>query len=172
MYITIGNIPKEIRRKPSNRAYILLAYLPTTRLENVSSKASRRRLLSNLYHSCLSRILEPLRNAGESGIFMTSGDGLTRRNHPILACAVEDYPEQVLSTCIKTGECPSCQTPRDELGEYHRNEVPDLRDLTSILEALDSFDENPGGFLQTSAEVGIKPIVEPFWKELPYTNIY
>lgn len=172
MYITIGNIPKEIRRKPSNRAYILLAYLPTTRLENVSNKASRRRQLANLYHSCLGRILQPLRNAGQSGIFMTSGDGLTRRNHPILACAVEDYPEQVLSACIPTGGCPSCQTPRDELGEYRRTEVPELRDLTSILEALDSFDENPGEFLQTCADVGIKPIAEPFWKELPYTNIY
>ena len=31
LYLTIGNIPKEIRRKPSFRAYVLLAYLPTTR---------------------------------------------------------------------------------------------------------------------------------------------
>jgi hypothetical protein len=54
LYITIGNIPKEIRRKPSNRAYVLLAYLPTSRLENVTNKSARRRLLANLYHSCLS----------------------------------------------------------------------------------------------------------------------
>ena len=103
---------------------------------------------------------------------MRSGDGLARRIHPILACAVDDYPKQVLTTCILTGQCPSCQTPRTELGEYRRDEVPDLRDLTSILEALDSFDENPGGFLQICSEAGIKPIADPFWKELPYTNIY
>jgi hypothetical protein len=30
VYMTIGNIPKEIRRKPSRRAYVLLAYLPTS----------------------------------------------------------------------------------------------------------------------------------------------
>ena len=77
-----------------------------------------------------------------------------------------------MTTCIPTGQCPSCQTLRTELGEYRRDEVPDLRDLTSILEALDSFDENPGGFLQIFSEAGIKPIADPFWKELPYTNIY
>src|SRR5208282_1418779 len=65
LYLTIGNIPKEIRRKPSLRAYVLLAYLPTTRsvklqfffvvrltsflrLENVTNQAQRRRLLTNL----------------------------------------------------------------------------------------------------------------------------
>ena len=93
MYITIGNIPKEIRRKPSNWAYILLAYLPTTRFENISNKASQRCLLANLYHSCLGRILQPLCNAGQSRIFMRNGDGLTRRIHPILACTVDDYPD-------------------------------------------------------------------------------
>ncbi|KAI9435762.1 hypothetical protein H4582DRAFT_1763039, partial [Lactarius indigo] len=29
LYMTIGNIPKEIRRRPSSRAYVLVAYLPT-----------------------------------------------------------------------------------------------------------------------------------------------
>jgi hypothetical protein len=42
VYLTIGNIPKEIRRKPSRGAHILLAYLPCTRLDHISNKASRR----------------------------------------------------------------------------------------------------------------------------------
>ncbi|KAI9440325.1 hypothetical protein H4582DRAFT_1796975, partial [Lactarius indigo] len=32
VYLTIGNIPKDIRRKPSRRAQILIGYLPTARL--------------------------------------------------------------------------------------------------------------------------------------------
>jgi hypothetical protein len=35
----IGNIPKEIRRKPSRHAYVLLAYLPTSRLGHIKNKA-------------------------------------------------------------------------------------------------------------------------------------
>jgi Plavaka transposase len=75
-----------MRRKPSNRAYVLLAYPPTTRLENISNKAARRRQLANLYHACMGRVLEPLKLAGVSGIFMATGDGSVHRNHPLLAC--------------------------------------------------------------------------------------
>ncbi|KAJ7836089.1 hypothetical protein B0H13DRAFT_1499387, partial [Mycena leptocephala] len=42
------------------------------------------------------------------GIPMTSGDGVTRRGHRIYATFVGDYPEQVLVTAVKTGECPTC----------------------------------------------------------------
>lgn len=68
MYMTIGNIPKEIRRKPSAHAYVLLAYLPTTWLEHVSNKAQRWRLINNLYHACMGKVLKPLELAGVNGI--------------------------------------------------------------------------------------------------------
>jgi hypothetical protein len=172
VYLTIGNIPKEIRRKPSCRAYVLLGYLPTTRLENEANKASRRRQLANLYHACMSKILHPLTRAGESGVFMTTGDGLTHRCHPLLACFVGDYPEQVLTTATFNGECPICPTSRDHLGEYDPDDPVELRELEHVLDALDSFDDDPAGFLQACKGVGVKPIVEPFWKDLPYAHIY
>jgi hypothetical protein len=120
----------------------------------------------------MGRILQPLQDAGVSGIFMTSGDGLTRRNHPLFACFIGDYPEQILVTCVSTGKCPSCAKLHAEFGEYNLDEVPGFRDIEKVLAALDSFDDDPGGFLQTCAEAGIKPIVDPFWKDLPYTHIY
>ncbi|KAJ7846962.1 hypothetical protein B0H14DRAFT_3454023 [Mycena olivaceomarginata] len=103
VYMTIGNIPKEIRRKPSRRAYILLAYLPTSRLGHIKNKAARRRTLANLFHACLSFITAPLRDAGVNGIPIASGDGKLPRGHPIVACYIGDYPEQLLVTCVKTG---------------------------------------------------------------------
>ncbi|KAG2124273.1 hypothetical protein BD769DRAFT_1628794 [Suillus cothurnatus] len=39
VYMTIGNIPKDIHRKPSRHAHVLLAYLPTTCLDHVTNKA-------------------------------------------------------------------------------------------------------------------------------------
>jgi hypothetical protein len=114
MYLTIGNIPKEIRRKPSRGGHILLAYLPTTRLEHITNKASRRRSIANLYHACMSRVLAPLQHAGLEGINMRSGDGALRRCHPLFASFVGDYPEQLLATGIKFGDCPKCDVEKDD----------------------------------------------------------
>ncbi|KAJ7133963.1 hypothetical protein C8R43DRAFT_1132985 [Mycena crocata] len=169
VYMTIGNLPKEIRRKPSRRGYVLLGYLPTSRMKNVKNTAARRRILANVFHACMSHILAPLKDAGVTGIPMTSGDGITRRGHPIYATFVGDYPEQVLVTGVKTGECATCEVPRDELGED--TDFP-LRDLEAILTALESLDDGPTIYARACAEAGIKPIYHPFWEGLPYTNIF
>ncbi|KAF7358764.1 hypothetical protein MSAN_01215400 [Mycena sanguinolenta] len=75
VYMSIGNIPKGIRRKPSRQAYILIGYLPTTRLEHIKVAAARRRAIANLYHACMRKILSPLKAAGLDGIYMASGNG-------------------------------------------------------------------------------------------------
>jgi len=68
--MTIGNIPKEIHYKPSSRAYVLLGYLPTTRLEIVNNQAKKWHLLSNMYHACMTHIIKPLKSAGEGSVNM------------------------------------------------------------------------------------------------------
>ena len=40
VYLTIGNIPKEIRCKPSHHAQMLIAYLPVTKLEGMANKTT------------------------------------------------------------------------------------------------------------------------------------
>ncbi|KAF8631684.1 hypothetical protein AX17_005039, partial [Amanita inopinata Kibby_2008] len=141
VYLTIGNIPKNIRRKPSHRTHVLVAYLPTTKLEHIKNIASRRRTLANLFHACMSQILKPLRKAGREGMPMTSGDGILRRVHPIVAVYACDYPEQLLVTCIKTGECPKCLVTNKELGDPKVGLA--FRDLEKILNVLSLADEDP-----------------------------
>jgi hypothetical protein len=166
VYMTIGNIPKEIRRKPSQRAYVLLAYLPTSRLGHIKNKAARRRTLANLFHACLTFITAPLQTAGITGIPITSGDGNLRRGHPIVACYIGDYPEQLLVTCVKTGLCPTGQVDHDSLGDGDQKCAP--RDLAKVLEALETLDAGGTVYTQSCADAGIKPVVHPFWEKLPY----
>ncbi|KAG2110326.1 uncharacterized protein F5147DRAFT_752967 [Suillus discolor] len=154
VYVTIGNIPKDIRRKPSRQAHVLLAYLPTTRLEHITNKAARRRMLANLYHACVGRVLAPLTAAGINGINMRSGDGIMRRGHPLFACFAGDYPEQVLATGVKTTQCPNCDQLVSQIGN--------LRDLGAVLDALCALDQGGLAF----------PIVHPFWEGLPFVNIF
>ncbi|KAJ7649252.1 hypothetical protein B0H17DRAFT_1215342 [Mycena rosella] len=169
VYMTLGNIPKEIRRKPSRRGYVLLGYLPTSKMKNIKNKAARRRILANVFHACMAFILAPLKGPGGTGMQLISGDGITRRGHPIYATFVGDYPEQCLVTAVKTGECPTCEAPRDRLGE---ETLFPLRDLENILAALDTLDAGPTIYAQACADAGIKPVYHPFWEGLPYTNIF
>ncbi|TBU37260.1 hypothetical protein BD309DRAFT_995194 [Dichomitus squalens] len=166
IYMTLGNLPKDVRCKPSRRGQILLAYLPTFRLLHIKNKAARRRTLANLFHTCMTRILAPLTSAGVNGMELVSGDGLIRRGHPILATYVGDYPEQVLVTGCKTGECPKCTIGRHEVGASHEPSQP-LWDLGKVLDALAALDEGPRAFTSACREVKIKPISHPFWQDLP-----
>ncbi|GJE84945.1 Plavaka transposase-domain containing protein [Phanerochaete sordida] len=173
VYLTIGNIPKDIRSKPSRGGHILLAYLPTSKLEHITSKAARRRAQANLFHACMRRILGALEDAGLNGLPMTSGDGVTRRVHPIYAAYVGDYPEQVLVTCTKYGECPVCTQPRSELGDYDPGIDFPLRDLSKVLDVLEQVDDlSRARYSRKCKAVGIKPIYKPFWESLPYSDVF
>ncbi|KAI0065024.1 hypothetical protein BV25DRAFT_1869164 [Artomyces pyxidatus] len=170
IYMTIGNIPKDIRRKPSRGAQILIGYLPTSRLTHIKNKDTRRRALANVYHACIGMIFAPLEEAGLHGIPLASGDGVIRRCHPILAAFVGDYPEQCLVVGCKNMECPqACILDKDELGDYSTFED---RNYDDIIEALQTIDDGPLEYIAACEEVGIKPIFHPFWENLPYCNIY
>ena len=170
VYLTIGNIPKEIRRKPSKQGQILLAYLPVTSLSHVTNDASRRRMKANLFHRCLSFILKPIINPGKDGISMRSGNGIEYNCHPIFAIHVGDYPEQCEVTCVPSGSCPTCFTTKDSLGEWEPDWIhnPPLYDLDEILDIMDNpLHEN---WPKRCAGVGLRPVFNPYWKDLPYAD--
>jgi hypothetical protein len=170
VYLTIGNIPKEIQCKPSCGAHILLAYLPCTYLQHITNKASCCRTLENLYHTCLCCVLTPLKSIGVDGLHMASGDGALHHCHPLFASFIGDYPEQLLVTGIKFGECPKCDVDADDIGS---NMAPfHLWNLTKVLDALAALNEGNLSFVCACMAAGIKPIVHPFWEDLPFTNIF
>jgi len=169
LYLTIGNLPKEIRRKPSHRSQILLAYLPTTKLEHIDSIASRRRAVSNLYHACVTQVTQPLGPAGVDGVEMSLGNGDIHHCHPLLAGVVNDYPEQLLGACCKNGTCPKCTVSPDQLGD---GKLYPLRDLQAVLRALQTLDQGPAAYDKNCKATGIKPVLHPFWEKLKGTNIF
>ncbi|KAG1765459.1 hypothetical protein EV702DRAFT_1182481 [Suillus placidus] len=162
IYLTIGNIPKEIHRKPYWHAHILLAYLPTTHLEHITNKASCRQSAANLYHACMACVLSPLKKAGLDGLAMCSGDGISCHCHPFFACFVGDYSKQVLATAVKTTECPKCDIPPDKL---ESSTAPfEIHDLHAILDTLATIDVGDLEFVQ--------PVIHPFLERLPFANIF
>ena len=169
IYLTIGNIPKDIRRKPSHHAQILIGYIPTTKLGGMTNKAARRRALANLFHTCMQNVLGPISAYGETGIAMMSGDGVWRRCHPILAVFVGDYPEQALVTCTYSGRCPKCIVPPGQLGEY-KSFPPHVQ--SAVIDTYVLADGDVHGFHLACHDAGLKPIFHPFWERLPLVNIF
>ena len=169
VYLTIGNIPKEIRRKPSRHAQMLIAYLPVTKLEGMANKTARRRALANIFHICMRTILAPIATPGETGVTMMSGDGIWRRCHPIFAVFIGDFPEQSLVTCTYTSRCPKCLVPSGELGD---NSTFPPRDYNEALNTYKLCSGEARVFNARCREVGLKPVFHPFWEILPFTDIF
>ncbi|KZO92004.1 hypothetical protein CALVIDRAFT_547112 [Calocera viscosa TUFC12733] len=94
VYMSLANIHKETRRKPSQRAMVLLGYLPTTKLTDISRQEDRSARLHDLFHHCVDIMISPLRAAAQQGVDMICPDGNIRRIHPIVVSYIADHPEQ------------------------------------------------------------------------------
>ena len=75
VYLTIGNILKNIRRRVSAHAMILIGYLPVSKLECFQKK-TRAVTGYRLFHYAMSLLLRPLVDAGRQGKEMVCTDGL------------------------------------------------------------------------------------------------
>ena len=67
-------------------------------------------------------------------------------------------------------QCPRCLVEHDDLGTFPLHSP--LRDINKVREALAIFEEAPADFAKACAEVRIKPIIHPYWEDLPYANIF
>ena len=77
VYLTIGNISKDIRRQASSRATVLIGYLPVGKFDCFTEKA-RQATRYHTFHHCMSILTESLVSAGTDGVDMTCPDGFGR----------------------------------------------------------------------------------------------
>ncbi|THG92766.1 hypothetical protein EW026_g8251 [Hermanssonia centrifuga] len=166
VYLSIGNIAKATRREVTSHATVLVGYIPVTKL-SCFSEATRSLAGYRLFHQCMKNILDPLVEAGAVGVEMTCADGWVRRIFPIVAAYVADFPEQCLVANVRESFCPRGLIPSNQRGE------PTGCLLRSVSKSLDLLDkhkcgENPPEF----HERGMRPVYEPFWRELPHCDIF
>ncbi|QRV94941.1 hypothetical protein RhiJN_22959 [Ceratobasidium sp. AG-Ba] len=165
VYLTIGNISKDIRRCPSERATLLIGYIPVSNLGGISNERERSEASWQLFHTCLESILEPLKVLSRTGMDVLCADGGVRRIFPILAAYIADFPEQATIACVRESCCPVCWVPKDERG--HMKLRYPRRDRCRTLDALD---DHWNGYSRTINTLGIRP-TRPFWVDLPYVEI-
>lgn len=166
VYIAAGNNSKDIRRKPSKRANILVGYIPVSKLDCFSP--ARRSIEGyQLFHESMRTILKPLVEAGKTGVDMVCADGFIRTSFPILAAYIADYPEQCLVACCQENSCPICTVDPKARGDYRTCSV--LRDPDKTLDAIDreAEGEHTAYFKNNKLR-----LVDPFWRDLPHCDIF
>jgi hypothetical protein len=166
LYLSAATIDKDIRRKPSAHAMVLLGYIPVCKLECFTKKR-RSAEGYQLFHECMRRIIEPLISAGKTGVDMTCADGFIRNVFPILSAYIADYPEQCLVVCCKENSCPNCVVDPKNRGEYCTHSV--LRDPVETLEVLS--DKASGLTSNNFTDQNLR-LINPFWKDLPHCDIF
>ncbi|KAI0693079.1 hypothetical protein BC835DRAFT_1306895 [Cytidiella melzeri] len=164
VYLSIGNISKDLRRSPSARATVLVGYLPVSKLE-CFPKAERSAKIHELFHQCMTSLLEPLVEAGRNGVEMVCADGSVHRMYPIVAAYIADHPEQCLVACTKESVCPKCQISPDHRGETHHSPFRDPAQTKSWI------DDALHGWPRAAKNANIRS-VKPFWANLPHCDIF
>lgn len=173
VYLSIGNISKSIRRKPSYRAQVLIAYLPILDVSHLPGEAARI-MRARYFHAAMRVVLKSLEEAGRNGIELTGGDGAVRLAFPILAVYVADHPEQSLVCCTRFGQrCPKCTAAVVDFSKLHvaswslRQQRDTLKTLRHA-QKLDSYRKAE----EVLKSAGLTHVDIPFWANLPHCNIH
>ncbi|KAL6297966.1 hypothetical protein BKA93DRAFT_820601 [Sparassis latifolia] len=103
LYGSIGGVHNNVRRAHRN-AVTLLGFLAIPKTDKeFSEDAMFRKFHRQLFHSSLSRILQPLKPGMTTPEIMLCADGHYRHVVYGLGPYIADYPEQVLLACIVSG---------------------------------------------------------------------
>ncbi|KAG8791860.1 hypothetical protein FRC12_007949 [Ceratobasidium sp. 428] len=164
VYLTIGNLPKRLRRRTSKGANILLGYIPVLKYTCESNLEHRRHHRRNLFHLCIRTMLAPLAKACEGGVEVPCADGKIRRIYPVLAAYVADFPEQCKIACIKQTHCPLCTVRPDQKGDLG-NAPPRTHD--GFVEAVNAHRDTGSARFE---QLGLYD-VDPFWEDFPYVRV-
>jgi hypothetical protein len=166
VYLTIGNIPKYIQKKPSANAVLLLVLL--LKFPKGNNAAS----IEAGFHKALTTFFEPLEDVLAKGLDLNYADSFVRYCFPRLAAWMADTPEQSLLTSIVGGFSPVCIVSKDCLGEQGNEwllRVPNNRSKgknSSVNEAEEQDSPSEESVKQEHAQV---TLMECLWAELdPY----
>lgn len=147
---------------------MLLGYLPVGKFDHIIDDDERREARHRLFHECMAILLQHLKEAGRTGVYMRCADSSIRRIYPLVAMYVADYPEQCLIAGTQESRCPICMVSYKDRPNLQPE--PILRTSESTLPIL-AYRARHGLSSKDFIDLGLRPIW-PFWANLPHCSIF
>ena len=180
LYVSLGNIHKDVHQKINHCAWMLLAKLPVCKFAQMTFDTScgtleeavhmPRIVQQRMFHWCMEITLAPLLAIQQVPRLMTGPNGLVCPCIEVLMTHLADLKDQQMLTVLQVGSCLVCLVPHHSLGEYSEH-VACMCDW--ILWSLKQLQEK---YLHASTfefsqeakklKVGLSSCTEaPFWKD-------
>jgi hypothetical protein len=166
VYLTLGNISKDIWCKPSYCATVLLVYLPVERFK-AESPVDQTRLKWEMLHDLMKIILEPLKAALQDRVEMWCADSHLLHIYPMLAAFEGDWPEQCDACSMLGSGCLMCDSKLRGCGDILRRVRMRMKRIT--IEALQLYETSKDN--EILADHMLRGYC-PFWLDLPFVNLH
>lgn len=167
VYMSCGNIDKDIRTKESANCWMLVAQIPVVQFEE---KEDQTTLANRLLHLCLDIVTEKLKACSETPVNMCDGAGILRKVRAILLAHLADHPEQLAIACVQKNSSPL------SMARYHdldagvckpiRTGQKTLSQIESVLKSGVSSDDITGyEAAVTRMGLDLNGVTAPYWRD-------
>ena len=163
VYLTIRNISKSICQKLSEKATVLIGYIPVSKLE-CFSKSQCQYQSYQVFHNCMCLLFEQLIKAGQEGVKMICADGLVHKVYPILCTYVADHPKQCLVACNNENQCSQYETGAKKLGLPLDSVLQSSEKTLDTMTSAKEGDDEEFVWLRLCSN-------NPFWQDLSHCDI-
>ncbi|KAL5523335.1 hypothetical protein ACEPAF_1602 [Sanghuangporus sanghuang] len=135
MYLTCGNIHKDLRRKATSRSWMLIGQIPIAKF--MEDKEVAGMLAARLYHRCMDIILENMKRCSHTPKLIVDPAGDRRLVRTIAAALQADLPEMHTIACTSQRVSPVSTAEQADFGDGKQHKLQKgqstLKEINSLL---------------------------------------
>ncbi len=169
VYMSCGNIRKDVRSKASARCWMKVAEIPVATFNEISTQKG---LSHRLYHLCMDIVTESLKQCSHAPVRMTDANGDERLVRTILFVHLADLPEQLVISCCHGGASPISYARHNDFGSGEKKPprtgvgtVLAIRKLRLKVKA-----SNILQYERAAGKIGMIGVVKPFWHDWNFAD--
>ncbi len=170
VYMSCGNIDKEIRMKLSSRAWVMVAQIPVVKF---IEKNHQGILTQRLLHVCLEFVTAALKRCSETPKYMADARGLLRLLRTILLSHIADFPKMQAIACVSGDTSPISIARHKQLGLSTRQKLRTAEHTLSTIDSLLDSGVSPTSFWRYKSDargMGLNGVHKPYWSDWKFAD--